>query len=402
MADVRKPLFISVAVTGLLAGVALPVIAPMTRALGLSESQGGMMLSASSIAFVLGAGFWGRYSDKVGRKPVILYGMIGIFLAYSLYTLAMWAGLMRAMTGAGLFAVLVLARFAFGLAWPAITSASLALIADTTSKEERSSGTALIGAAQGVGMVIGPAIGGALAMISIIAPFVFASVLPLLGYAYTRAALPVTNLPERSEKPSRPSVFSGQLWVWLVASVALLVMILTAQITVGFYVQDSLGLSNEQTTMVLAAGLTIVGIVLVITQIIQAKFLHLAPRPMILIGSAFSVLSFLILIQTNAVLPYLLAYGMAGIAAGFLFPAVTAGASLSVSADQQGTVAGMVQAAQGVGMVIGPAISTFAYEINPTLPFWGVIVMMACVGLLVAVVVRSPKQRSETADAQPG
>src|SRR2546426_8995670 len=104
------------------------------------------MASFSAMHFVF-APFWGRLSDRHGRRPILMVGLFGSVLSYTLFGLA------------NSFAVLLVSRLAAGF-FGATIGAAQAYIADVTTPKERGRGMALIGAAFGLGFTIGPAIGG--------------------------------------------------------------------------------------------------------------------------------------------------------------------------------------------------------------------------------------------------
>jgi DHA1 family tetracycline resistance protein-like MFS transporter len=125
------------------------------------------MASYSAMQFVF-APFWGRLSDRIGRKPVLVGGLVGTAAAYALFA--------TADSLAMLFVARLLAGF-FG----ANVSTAQAYIADVTAPEDRAKGMGLIGAAFGLGFCLGPLLGGELTVVAPSAPGWFASGLSLLA-----------------------------------------------------------------------------------------------------------------------------------------------------------------------------------------------------------------------------
>lgn len=146
----------------------LPVYSEMYRA--GPETIGLLMASFSGAQFVF-APFWGRLSDRIGRKPVLVGGLVGTSAAYVLFALSDSLPL--------LFASRLLAGF-FG----ANVSTAQAFIADVTTPENRAKGMGLIGAAFGLGFCIGPLIGGELTHVSASAPGWFAAGLSLAAATF--------------------------------------------------------------------------------------------------------------------------------------------------------------------------------------------------------------------------
>lgn len=384
MNKIKYTVFASVVLSGLATSVVLPILAPLIRELHLSESQGGWMLSIGSIFMAVTAAAWGMASDRFGRKPIMLAGFAGLFLSYLLYTAVVGFGLRGALSGITLFGLLVATRALVGGFLPAVPSGAQALMADHTSAAERSSGMAIISAASGVGLVVGPAIGGILALKGLIWPLILTTVLCLIAVAVCVVAVP-TAPPRQRLKHQPVNPFAPRLLPWLLAGVLTMCSVVTVQICAGFYFQDMLGLSNAETGPMLAIALTLVGVLLFVTQIVQVRFLRWKPRRMILVGAVFWIVALLVLLFTRSSLAYFASYAVMGVGAGFLLPGYMAGASLSVPVDRQGAVAGLSAATQGIGGILAPVASTTLYEVDKTLPLWGIVVLMVLVFVLFMV-----------------
>jgi len=297
------------------------------------------------------------------------------------YTSIVWFGLSGALSGMTLFAALVVSRAVVGGFLPAVPSGAQALMADNTVASERSSGMAIISAASGVGLVVGPALGGILALQGLIWPLVLTTALCFAAFFVALVALP--QAPPRPQlKPDPVNPLDPALWPWLVAGLITMCSIVTVQISAGFYFQDQLELSNEQTGPMLAVALTLVGVALFLTQIVQVKFLKLSSRLMILAGVPMWIVALLILLLTVSAPTYYLAYALMGIGAGLLLPGFMSGASLAVPPQRQGAVAGLTAAMQGIGAIIAPLASTLLYEHNQSLPFWCIMALLAAVWML--------------------
>jgi MFS family permease len=143
--------FLTVVVDLLGFGIVLPLLPLYAKRYGASAPVVGVLFASFSAMQFLTAPLWGRLSDRVGRRPVILAGLCGSVTAYALFGLAdrtPWP-----------LAALFASRIAAGVFGGTISTAS-AFIADVTTREQRGRGMALIGAAFGVGFTLGPAVGG--------------------------------------------------------------------------------------------------------------------------------------------------------------------------------------------------------------------------------------------------
>lgn len=128
-------------------GIVLPLLPRYARDYDATPFEQGALLAVFSAAQFLFAPLWGRLSDRIGRRPVLMAGLFGSIAAYTVFGFA------------ESYAVLLLSRIAAGVCGATIGTAQ-AYIADVTPDAERGKGMALIGAAFGIGFTVGPAIGG--------------------------------------------------------------------------------------------------------------------------------------------------------------------------------------------------------------------------------------------------
>ena len=144
-------------------GIIIPVFPYYVKSMGASAFQLGLLLTVYSLCQFICAPIWGRYSDKVGRKPLLMLGIAGYAVSFIIYGLAhvLW--------------LLFIARIAGGVLSAAVMPTAMAYIGDITTEEQRGSGMGLMGASMGLGMVMGPALGGILSGISFTFPFFFAA-----------------------------------------------------------------------------------------------------------------------------------------------------------------------------------------------------------------------------------
>lgn len=370
---------ISIALSVLATTLILPILAPLIRELHLSVGQGGLMLSIGSIVMVVAAPFWGTISDRFGRKAAIVAGFLGILTGYALYTLVVVVGLSGGIAVTAIFVALTASRAFVGAFLSAVPAGAQALMADITDARDRSGGMAIIGAATGLGLIIGPAVSGFLVTGGITWPLFAAIALCALGAMVSLFFLDATPVHAQA-RMRKTSLFSASLRPWLVAGILLWVAIATIQISAGFYFQDRLGLGTENAARMLAVALTLVGTAMFAVQFLQLRVLRFAPRVLVIAGAGLWISGLLLLLSTADAISYYVAYALMGLGSGFLLPGVMAGASLAVDHDSQGVAAGLVASSQGIGFIIGPAVSTALYEWDRTLPFWllaGLMILLA-------------------------
>ncbi|MBD8006817.1 MFS transporter [Bacillus norwichensis] len=389
MVRVRFSIFFSVfvAMVGLM--IIAPVMPPLIRELGLSETHSGLIISLGSVAMAVMAPVWGRWSDIKGRKPVILIGFIGMFVSYVLFTATMYAGLTKLISGGLLIILLIVARSLVGLFIPAVPSSAQAYMADVTDEKGRSAGMALIGAANGMGLVLGPAIAAVFALIGLIWPLYIGAMLPLVAFIVVLLLIPAQK-PVIQEKPPRVNPFQKELRLYLFAGLATMLSVITLQVVGGFYFQDQLSLTTKETARMVSMGLMFSGVAMIVTQGIQMKKTKWQPKPLILVGSLLLIVSMLLFLFIISLIGFYVAFVFFGIGAGLMMPGFMAGSSLAVAREQQGGVSGLVAAVQGISAMIAPILSTTLYQVDKHLPF----VVVAALVLLMAITLFSVKSKT--------
>ncbi|QPK59123.1 MFS transporter [Paenibacillus polymyxa] len=387
MNRIKGSIFFSVFVAMLGLMLIAPIMPPLIRELGLRESHSGIIISLGSITMALMAPVWGNLSDAKGRKPVILLGFIGMCVSCLLFTLTLFAGLKGWLSGGLLLVLLIVTRGLIGGFIPAVLSSSQAYMGDVTEGEERGSGMAIISAANGLGLVFGPAIAGAFTLIGLLWPLYFGIVIAAVAFVVSLLAIPAAQ-PVIQQKPARINPLQPGLRMYLFAGLVTMISIVTIQVIGGFYFQDQLGLTSEETARVVSFGLMFSGAAMLIVQIIQMKWLKWQPKPMILLGSLFLIAGMAFFLISASLVLYYAAFFMFGIGTGLLMPGFMAGASLSVSQEQQGGAAGLVAAIQGISAIIAPILTTTLYRVDKYIPFILIAVLVACMAIVMLGVKR--------------
>ncbi|TKH35613.1 MFS transporter [Paenibacillus polymyxa] len=385
MNRIKGSIFFSVFVAMLGLMLIAPIMPPLIRELGLRESHSGLIISLGSITMALMAPVWGNLSDAKGRKPVILLGFIGMCVSCLLFTLTLFAGLNGWLSGGLLLVLLIVTRGLIGGFIPAVLSSSQAYMGDVTEGEERGSGMAIISAANGLGLVFGPAIAGAFTLIGLLWPLYFGIVIAAVAFVVSLLAIPAAQ-PVIQQKPARINPLQPGLRMYLFVGLVTMISIVTIQVIGGFYFQDQLGLTSEETARVVSFGLMFSGAAMLIVQIIQMKWLKWQPKPMILLGSLFLIAGMALFLISASLVVYYAAFFMFGIGTGLLMPGFMAGASLSVSQEQQGGAAGLVAAVQGISAIIAPILTTTLYRVDKYIPFTLIAVLVAVMAVIMLVV----------------
>ena len=181
----RAVLFVTVFTDLLGFGIVIPFLPLYAERLHVSAFGIGLILSSYSLMQLLCAPLLGGLSDHYGRRPIIMLGLLGSSISYAIYGFA------------GSFGVLLISRAVHGACAGTVSTAQ-AYVADTTTQSERAYGMGMIGAAFGLGFVLGPAIGGVLGHSNLRMPVFFAALLTLVNLGFAAIALPESHLPNNT------------------------------------------------------------------------------------------------------------------------------------------------------------------------------------------------------------
>ncbi|WP_068793823.1 MFS transporter [Brevibacillus laterosporus] len=365
----KRVIFLSLMICYIGLGVINPVLAPLIREMGLDEMHAGWIISASALILLLGAPIWGKQSDRFGRKPIMIIGLVGFTFSLVLFAWLSWIGLQGRTELTLLFILLLLSRMLFGLFFPAMTSSGQALMADLTSLNERSAGMAMIGAASGIGFLIGPAMGAALSGIHLLFPIVVVAVLSLFAALMVYVRIPRFT-PKSSGKRNKLNLRKPGIRPYLLIALCMMCAIVMLQVTAGFYVQDKFGLNSKDTALWVGISLFCVGFMMALVQMVVIRKRSFMPRTLLRIGLPILGGGLLLLVFINNLFSFVLAFLLLGVGGGFAMPGYTAGVSLASGEEEQGTAAGLTTAATGVGSFVAPIAGTALYRIQPEAPYW--------------------------------
>jgi MFS family permease len=365
----RGLLFITLFNSILGLSVLFPILAPLGRELGLSELEVGSLSASYALMQVLVSPSWGRLSERIGRKRVLLTGVLGFgvsFLAFAL--LADWGG--RAHWPRPLlFAALLGARVVGGAFSSATLPTAQAYMADLTGRSDRTAGMAMIGAAFGLGVIFGPLIGAAFSLISLLAGVYFSASIAFLNFAFIWFFLPESKRAAPLSPPRATSHVARLVWPLLAVGFTLSLASVAMEQTIGFYYQDRLLLSNHATPRTVGLALGVYGLVAVFTQGFLVRRYKWSPLRLLAIGMPVALLGYVLLVFANQFGMLTLALAAQAFGHSLAMPGVTAGMSLGVSEDDQGVVAGLNSSALGFGRMLGPLAGTGLYEYRPQYPY---------------------------------
>lgn len=350
-------LFMAVLVDMLGFGIVIPVLPFYALEMGATAVEVTLLIASFSAMQMAATPIWGRVSDTRGRRPLIIAGLFASAVSYLIFGLA------------NSLALLLLSRLAAGAAGGTISVAH-AYVADTTKAEERAHGMGLIGAAAGLGVMLGPAIGGFFSEISLAAPgYVAATLCAVNGIGA------IFLLPESRSKEKRSAKRSGQTatlggWIRTLSSPPLSLVLgvyflgitsftaMTALLALYFEAEFAIGAREMGFMFAIAGGVTVVVRGVVLGRLVR-RFGEIAT---VRTGAISLGLSFVLIPLVPgfgwamAVVPFY-AFG-----AGTMFPAIATLTSFASDADSQGSVLGGSQFIGGLGRVAGPLWAGFLFQ----------------------------------------
>lgn len=365
-------LFVCLMTLGMGHSLFFAIFPPLARDLGLSEVQASAIFTLSAVLWVLMSPFWGRRSDVWGRKPVILLGLVGFGVSTGgLATLLVigqqgWLPLMT------LYVLMIMIRSIFGLFGSGSPSAAQAYIADRTTREERTSGVAAIGAAFGMGTIIGPGFAAALASVHLLAPFFAVAVFALCGAVAIAIFLPERQKPAASQKDTPPlKITDKRIRLFLFLGVAVSTIGAAVMQVAAFFVMDTMHLTGKETAQVVGVGMMGMAMATLFAQLVIIPRINASVRVLLVSGILITMLgiSLLLLPIMNSGL-FAVSLTLQGLGSGLMRPAVAAGGSLAVEPEEQGAVAGFNSSTAAVGFVFVPVVLMPLYLYSPTAPFW--------------------------------
>lgn len=368
--------------------------APLARDLGLEEWKLGLIIAASNVALAFSAPFWGRASQSLGRRRVYLIGLVGYAVGYGALALAIQAGLAGLIAALPLFGLLLVLRLAYGTVVGGVNPAATAYIADTTDEQSRSAGMALVSMSGGLGTIIGPAFGWALAALGPVFPMFAAAVLAMGAAVWTFRELPE---PARRAAPAHGagglSALDPRVLPYLLGWVVVFGVFTGVQTVTVAFLADRFGITDAADAgRTMALAMLSMAFVTVFVQAVVLQKWKAPPGRMLRTGFSVMALALLLLAVAPGPWALYLGYALFGMSFGFTAPGLNAAGSLSVRPEEQGAVAGLLSAAPTVGMVFGPMLCGFVYAAAPSAPMLGgAALTVAFLGWLFFVKVPDPR-----------
>jgi multidrug resistance protein len=362
-------IFLTVFIDLLGFGIVLPLLPYYATQFHASGATAGALIAVYSAMQFFCAPLWGRLSDRIGRRPVILVSLAGSTFSYLLFALANGVGL------------LFISRILAGVAGANIPVAQ-AFIADTTSEKDRARGMGLIGAAFGLGFVFGPAIGGLLAHYGHWAPGLAATVICGLNLLTAFVRLPESLAPEHRHRTPAAHPFR-QLRAALGRPRLAVLMFLFATVVFSFSTMETtLSLLCATAYHMSAAHIYwLFGYMGVMTTVTQGGLVgRLSQRidetRLVVIGTGLLAIGLGTAPFTAAIGLLLAALGAIAVGQGIASPVLSSLISKSGGAKEQGGVLGVSQSLGSLARILGPLWGGVLFDYGPAAPYVTTAVLM--------------------------
>ncbi|KGE18711.1 MFS transporter [Paenibacillus wynnii] len=348
-------------------GLIIPIMPSYMNLLHINGSLLGLLVAAFSITQLLFSAIAGRLSDSIGRKKIILAGML-------LFALSEW------MFGAvSSIPLLFLARMLGGVSAALVMPAVMAYTADITSDEERGKGMGFINAAITTGFIIGPGIGGYLAEFGVRVPFYVAAVGGLLAMTVTALFLPqVSKTGHTKDMNATDNQAQSGLLRQLASSfhapyfISLIVVFIASfglanfETVFGLFVDHKFGFTPKDIAFIITFG-SISGAIVQVT-IFGWIINRFGEKKVITVSLFISALFIFLAVFANTFWLIVAVTFVLFLSIDILRPAI--GTQMSKFADnQQGYVAGLNSAFTSLGNIVGPLIAGVLFDFNISYPY---------------------------------
>ena len=353
-------------------------IPPIARDLGLNEVQIGSIFATSAIAWMILSPVWGSLSDSIGRKKIVIVGLLGFAISLVLFSFTISLGQKELLTGSLLFFLLVSARVLNGIFGSATRPSSGGWVADISSIDSRSRAFARLDSGFSMGRILGPALAGLLLLVSYTAPFFFfaAGAFIVIFLVIFQKSPPKTPSAKEVKKLS---MLDSRVWPFLVVSAAFGICNASLFQTSSFFFQDVITPSSDNYIALASIGFMLTGLGVLNGQLLIADRLQTSPGSLIKLGVILNCISLVGYAYSSSLVQVYICLFFFGLGNGMLGPGISSSLSLSVGKDYQGAAGGFLGMVIPVGHVASPIISMPLYAINPIYPYLlGASLMFLC------------------------
>lgn len=364
-------------------GIIIPVMPFYAEELGASPTQLGLLMAVYSLMQLFFAPFWGRISDKIGRKPVIMIGIFG--LAVSFFLMGMSTSL----------SMLFVARIIGGALSAANMPTVMAYVADITSHENRSKGMGMIGASVGLGFIFGPAIGGIFSQESLHIPFFIAGASSIITFFLVMFVLKESlAIDKRNGNHQKKAPFfealKGPQAILYILQWFVTLSLAGLEATFAYFASAKAGLEPTQLgyifmIMGFAGALVQGGLVGRLTK-------KWGEGVVIQLGIIVSAVGFSLILLIDNFVTAAIFLTVFGIGNGFIRPSVSS-LITKQSGVGHGSTTGLLSSFDSLGRIIGPPLGGWLFSISIQTPYVSGVILSIVAFILFRVYQVKTKQQ---------
>ena len=360
------------------------LVPPLARDLGLSEIQTSSIFAISALAWATTSAFWGRTSDKYGRRNIAILGLVGYSISLIALITPLFLAQKNLLNVTLLFPALVLGRLINGLVGSATRPASFAYIADITSKDNRTVKFARLESSLLLGTVAGPLVGVFLFLISNETPFyVFSGLAFIAAIGIYRKLDSVTKKKNTVKKLNKINWYSSTIWPFLAFAAVLSLCQASLLQSIGFYITDLYSDFDNLPTLI-SMTFALLSISTIVSQYIFTDAFPMNNFNLLLFGTLLLIFSYFTMAFYQTISVYYLSIIVLGFGFGMTRPALASSLSLAQSPENQGSAAGYLGSVIPIGHMTTPFIAMPIYSINPAYLYYFSSVL--CITLIIFII----------------
>ena len=361
----RLALFLTVFIHLVGFGIIVPLLPYYAQTYGANGVEVGLLLASFSAMQFLCSPAWGRLSDRIGRRPMLIGSLVLTAGSYVMFAFA------------PSLPILFLSRILAGIAGATISTAQ-AYVADTTPPEKRTQGMGLIFAAFGAGFIFGPAIGGILSHWGYAVPGLAAAAMAVIACLAAIFFLPESLPRERRAQAVARRASSGSRWVMFgrpVIGTGLSLLFLSTvcfaamEGTFALFGQWKYGLGPRQIGFLLAYA----GVLAVILQggVVARLARRFGEGSLVRAGYVIMAAGLVAMALAPKLPLMMVALGVTAVGSSLAGPTLAGLVSSAASPVEQGAVLGLYQSMGSLGRAVGPFLGGLAFDrIAHPSPMW--------------------------------
>ncbi|MNB95666.1 Tetracycline resistance protein, class B [compost metagenome] len=358
-------------------GMVIPILPEYLKQFNAAGAAAGYLIAAFGAAQFIFSPIGGQLSDRLGRKPMLIAGLLLTVVSDLLFAVG------------DTLTLLYIARFIGGIGVGIMVPANMAYVADITTPDTRAKGMGYLGAAMNLGMVLGPGLGGLIAELGIRIPYFFAGGLGFIAMLLS-FFMPET-LPKSLRTAAKPAGSRDSIRGMLMSSFRtsyfgylLLILIITFglmnyETVYALFVEQKYGYDAAQISILITVG-AVIGIVVQVW-LLDWFIKKLGEMKLIRISLIMTAAALLLMIVKVNLVYLLLVSGLFFAFNAFMRPTLSTLISNSAG-DRQGYAAGLTTTYTSIGSILGPVIAGQLFDWHIYMPYLlGAVILMSALFL---------------------